>query len=1146
SVSTSAMSLNDTITIQHSLETDSEKVARGIPNYLGPAVISPDGLSAWVPSKQDNIQRGVFRDGQELTHDSTVRAITSRIDLVTGQEDYMSRVDHDDAGVPKTAAFGPFGNYLFVVLEASRDVIVLDAYGKLVVANFVAGRAPQGLVLSPDGQTLYVHNFMDRSISVFDVSGIIFEGAEAASLVTTLDAVSIENLSATVLNGKQLFYDARDPRLALQAYMSCAACHNDAEQDGRVWDLSGFGEGLRNSISLRGRAGMGHGFLHWSANFDEVQDFEGQIRDLAGGTGLMSDADFNSGTRSDPLGTPKAGVSADLDALAAYLDSLDTFDISPYRANGGGLTPAGVAGKAVFDAENCIACHGGANFSDAQMHDVGTITAASGDRLGGALSGIETPTLRGVWSTAPYLHDGSADTLADAVQAHNNTSVIGQQLSDLVAYLQQIDGAEPDAATPPSTWQSQDIGAVAAAGSFTEDTGTFTIEASGRDIWNAADEFHFAYQPLNGDGEIIARVVSLVNTNVWAKAGVMMRESLDDNSRHASMVASARRGLSFQRRVTPGANSQSSNTGGSSPVTPHWVRLVREGDVFTGYESEDGVSWTQVGQITISMNSTLFVGLAVTSHNDGVLTTAEFDNVSIIPGTPPPPDTTPPSVPQNLVATTIDHTQIGLSWNASTDSESGVSGYNIFRDGGGSPIATVSGTSYTDGGLTPNTSYTYTVSAFDGATPLNESLQSAAANATTSPEPTTATPDVVGLDQATAESTITGAGLVVGTVTTQTDPAVPAGEVISQDPTAGTVVVLGTAVDLVVSSGAAPVSVPDVVGQAQATAESNIVAANLVVGTVTTQQSSAPAGEVISQNPTGGTQVPVGSAVDLVVSSGPDTDPPSVPQNVSGSGTGATTISLSWDASTDSGSGVASYNIYRDGSSTPIGTSTTTGYNDGGLSSDTSYSYTVSAVDNEGNESAQSIPAVVSTLGPSTWQSQDIGAVAAAGSFTEDTGTFTIEASGSDIWNTADEFHFAYQPLDGDGEIIARVDSLVNTYVWAKAGVMMRETLDDNSRHASMFATPRRGLTFQRRVTPGASSQSDDTGGRSVVPHWVRLVRAGDVFTGYESEDGVSWTQVGQITISMNSTLFVGLAVTSHNDGVLTTAVFDSVEIVQP
>ena len=86
-----------------------------------------------------------------------------------------------------------------------------------------------------------------------------------------------------MLQGKQFFYDARDTRLARDAYMSCATCHNDGGGDGRIWDLTGLGEGLRNTITLRGRAG-GQGFLHWTGNFDEVQDFEGQIRTLAGGT----------------------------------------------------------------------------------------------------------------------------------------------------------------------------------------------------------------------------------------------------------------------------------------------------------------------------------------------------------------------------------------------------------------------------------------------------------------------------------------------------------------------------------------------------------------------------------------------------------------------------------------------------------------------------------------------------------------------------------------------------------------------------------------------------------------------------------------------------------------------------------------------
>ena len=148
-----------------------------------------------------------------------------------------------------------------------------------------------------------------------------------------------------MLLGKQHFYDARDTRLAFQQYLSCASCQNDAGHDGRVWDFTQFGEGLRNTITLRGHGGTAQGPLHWTGNFDEVQDFEGQIRAFALGTGLMSDADFHTGTRSTTLGDPKAGRSADLDELAAYLTSLGNHGDSPDRNADGSLTAAALAGQ---------------------------------------------------------------------------------------------------------------------------------------------------------------------------------------------------------------------------------------------------------------------------------------------------------------------------------------------------------------------------------------------------------------------------------------------------------------------------------------------------------------------------------------------------------------------------------------------------------------------------------------------------------------------------------------------------------------------------------------------------------------------------------------------------------------------------------
>ncbi len=450
-VDPSAMTVTRAVTLRHGDKPDTTVSGRGVPNYLGAPAIAPDGASAWVPSKQDNVQRGLLRDGRNLDFQNTVRAISSRIDLGAEAEDYPARVDHDNAGLASAALYHPSGVYLFVALETSRQVAVVDAYGARELFRLDVGRAPQGLALSDDGRTLFVHNFMDRAVSVHPLARLLDFGEPAAVRTATLDCVASERLAPAVLRGKQLFYDARDTRLARDAYLSCAACHRDGGHDGRTWDFTDAGEGLRNTVSLRGRGGA-PGRLHWSANFDEGQDFEAQIRALNQGTGLMSDAALATGTRAQPLGDPKAGVSADLDALAAYLDSLTSVDDSPHRPAPGALTPEAAAGRVVF-ASQCARCHGGADFSDSgslSLHDVGTLKASSGERLGAPLTGLDTPTLRDAWATAPYLHDGSAPTLEAAIDAHANLSLPAAERDNVAAFVRQLGGEEP-AVAPPRT-----------------------------------------------------------------------------------------------------------------------------------------------------------------------------------------------------------------------------------------------------------------------------------------------------------------------------------------------------------------------------------------------------------------------------------------------------------------------------------------------------------------------------------------------------------------------------------------------------------------------------------------------------------------------------------------------------------------------
>ena len=456
-IDAAAVQVTNVIALAKTTEPDGLTQGRGLPNYLGHPAVSPDGSTAFVPGKKDNIDRGVYRDGNALDHDNTVRSIGIQINLANNSESFSSRRDFDDSDLATAVAYDPYGNLAFVTTLGSHRIIGVDVHGSQ--STFTAhsgGRSPIGLALDPTRRRLYVHNFLSRSVSALNASNVLARAGLAMPLIGATAVVAAEALSPQVLRGKQLFYDASDGRLSSEAYMSCASCHFGGGSDGRTWDLTGFGEGLRNTIDLRGR-GAGHGPRHWTANFDEVQDFEQQIRTLNEATGLLSDAVYAQ--VSHPLGVPKAGREADLDALAAYVNSLVDVGTSPHRNADGTLTAAGLNGRALFLARNCASCHSGAAFSDSwtgARHNVGTLTAASGQRLGQPLDGLDTPTLRGLWRTAPYLHDGSAATLQDVLVARNPTGqhadlsgLSGGQLNDLVAYLLQIDQQEPEASSGP-------------------------------------------------------------------------------------------------------------------------------------------------------------------------------------------------------------------------------------------------------------------------------------------------------------------------------------------------------------------------------------------------------------------------------------------------------------------------------------------------------------------------------------------------------------------------------------------------------------------------------------------------------------------------------------------------------------------------
>jgi hypothetical protein len=182
----------------------------------------------------------------------------------------------------------------------------------------------------------------------------------------------------------------------------------------------------------------------------------------------------------------------------------------------------------------------------------------------------------------------------------------------------------------PSLWLDQDIGSTGVAGNASYASGVFTVKGAGAQIYGTADGFHYVYQPLTGDGTIVARLVSVQGAGSgYAAAGVMIRETLDGGSTNAiTSDWAAYSEIYFDVRA--GAGGSTSQTAFVSVAVPYWVKVRRSGSTFSSYTSSDGVNWTQLGTSqTITMGQSVNVGLAVTSGSTSALTTATFDNVSL-------------------------------------------------------------------------------------------------------------------------------------------------------------------------------------------------------------------------------------------------------------------------------------------------------------------------------------------------------------------------------------------------------------------------------------------------------------------------------------------------------------------------------------
>jgi YVTN family beta-propeller protein len=353
---------------------------------------------------------------------------------------------------PWEAALSPDGKRLYTIYAGTNDMniseVVDDDYKEIkrVGSAVRIGQNPRAVRVSPDGKKVYIANTLDFDVTVHDAGSM-----ERLARIPVCPPPK----SPEWVRGKILFSTANRP-LTSRRWIACASCHPDGHSDGRVWQNP---EGLRKTPALMGLAHTHP--LHWSADRDEVQDFEYTIRGrLMQGPGLLrGPLKPKVGFEPIELSEDLAGRSPDLDALAVYCNSFE-FTLSPHIPAPGKLSAAAERGRKLFfcEAVGCAKCHSGPYYTDStlkkpfHLHDVGTGKDDPSEKIGPK---YDTPTLLGVYRTAPYLHHGKAQTLRDVLTTcnpgdkHGKTSHLQpQEIDDLVAFLKSLPYELPPKETP--------------------------------------------------------------------------------------------------------------------------------------------------------------------------------------------------------------------------------------------------------------------------------------------------------------------------------------------------------------------------------------------------------------------------------------------------------------------------------------------------------------------------------------------------------------------------------------------------------------------------------------------------------------------------------------------------------------------------
>lgn len=861
----------------------------------------------------------------------------------------------------------------------------------------------------------------------------------------------------------------------------------------------------RNRLSgLAHEIGHNFGASHQSA-FDalgnETADYISAIEPLRG---FLMGVDYSGTVKKWSIGHT-TNASSLQDDLAVIATDLDNYGGDGYRPDDFGNT---IATATPLIVSGAMQTHTGIieRYTDL---DVFSFTSP-----GGPTAITVAPEVPSGLDAILEVRDGSnsliavADTVANGQTLTVNLPagtfyvVVGSKgnYADLGQYQVFVTEGAPD------NFQTQNIGLSWYTGrtEYSAATSTWTVIGGGAGITGTADQFHFAWRHLSGDGTITARVTNVEPTNNNAKAGVMVRESLADNSRHAGAFVPRALTPQMVYRTTTGGGT--STVGGSSTsFTPRWVRLIKTGNSIQTQHSLNGTSWTTISTQTVNVGSTFYVGLAVSSHEDEETNTtddlndATFTNVTITGFTDPMAVTNAAlATPANFAVTLGTGNAVNLAW----DTVSGATGYTIERAQDGNTfttLGTTTSTSYIDANPLGSQRYWYRVRATNAG----------GRGDATSPLMITNRPSAVRMLEFCSYSQ-------TQVVLDWLDTDGETGFKIERSSDGGsTWTQIGTVAKNIPSYTAS--------GLTAGTAYSFRV-------TPTSSLGDGP-GVVIG----GSTRIPAVTTLTL------------------GSIT-STSIQLNW---TDI-AGETGYRIERSTNGSSFSTIATVGANvttftNTALAPETEYYYRVVGT-LPGSESISGGNIVMAGTPPTTpipspWLSTDIGMpVSQRGMSAQSGGTFKVISGGSDIGGTSDAFRFTYQPIVGNGAITARVATLEATGTTsgagAEIGVMIRESLAANSRHAHVAVTQNSGVHMQHRSSTGGGTTTTGSTTGLTVPYWVRMTRVGNTLSGFRSADGNTWTLVASTTISgLATTVYVGLSASANSITLLNTSTYTNVSV---